>query len=165
MKKNTNKYKESFMQRAIELSKVAYKSGKGLPIGCVIVRNDQIVAEGHNEIFSRINPTAHGEMVTIEKASLNLESLLLTDCEIYTTLEPCPMCLSAIYWAKIKTIYFAASNESATQIGFSDNFIFNEIKLDSSKRKIPMHNHESEQAIKILKEWKDQELTSAQPWD
>lgn len=95
-----NKYNEIFMQRAIELSQIAYKSGKGLPIGCVIVKDNVIIGEGHNEIFSRTNPTSHAEMVAIENTCNNLGSLTLNDCAIYTSLEPCPMCLAAIYWAK-----------------------------------------------------------------
>lgn len=159
-----DEYNEMFMQRAIELSQIAYKNGNGLPIGCVIVKDNKIIGEGHNEIFSRTNPTAHGEMVAIENACKNLKDLSLIDCAIYTTLEPCPMCLSAIYWAKIKIIYFANSNEQATQIGFSDNFIFNEIKLQPKKRKIPMLKKENTDAIKILEEWKSKDLGSSQPW-
>lgn len=162
MKKGYNK---NFMIRAIELSREAYKSGKGLPIGCVIVKNNKIIAEGHNEIFSRINPTAHGEMVAIENACKNQGSISLDDCALYTTLEPCPMCLSAIYWAKIKIVYYASSNESATQIGFSDNFIFNEIKLDPKKRKILLLQQHCDEAFQILQEWKLQELPASQPWN
>lgn len=159
-----NEYNEKFMQRAIELSQIAYKSGKGLPIGCVIVKNNEIIGEGHNEIFSRTNPTAHGEMVAIENACKNSGDLALIDCAIYTTLEPCPMCLGAIYWAKLNVIYFANSNEMASKIGFDDSFIFDEIKLQPEKRKIPMFKKEHKQAIKILTDWKSKELPSSQPW-
>ncbi|RVT75388.1 nucleoside deaminase [Flavobacterium sufflavum] len=159
-----NEYNEIFMQRAIELSQIAYKTGKGLPIGCVIVKDNKIIGEGHNEIFSRNNPTAHGEMVAIENACKNLGDLALTDCAIYTTLEPCPMCLGAIYWAKLNVIYFANSNEMASKIGFNDNFIFDEIKLQPEKRKIPMFKKEDRKAIKILTDWKSNEIPSSQPW-
>ncbi len=152
------------MQRAIELSQIAYKSGKGLPIGCVIVKNNKIIGEGYNEIFSRTNPTAHGEMVAIENACKNLDSLALTDCEIYTTLEPCPMCLAAIYWAKLNVIYYANSNETASKIGFDDSFIFEEIKLQPEKRKIPMFEKEHKQAYKVMEEWKSRKLPTSQPW-
>ena len=158
------KYNEKFMQRAVELSQLAYKSGKGLPIGCVIVKDNKIIGEGHNEIFFRTNPTAHGEMVAIENACKNLESLSLSNCIIYTTLEPCPMCLAAIYWSNLKAIYFANTNEFATQIGFSDSFIFNEIKLDPKERKIPMFNNQNKNAKIILKEWNAEELPAEQPW-
>lgn len=153
------------MQRAIELSQIAYESGKGLPIGCVIVKDNKIIGEGHNEIFSRTNPTAHGEMVAIENACKNLGDLALIDCAIYTTLEPCPMCLGAIYWAKLDVIYFANSNEMASKIGFDDSFIFDEIKLQPEKRKIPMFKKEYKEAIEILKDWKSKELPSSQPWE
>jgi tRNA(Arg) A34 adenosine deaminase TadA len=159
-----NKYNEIFMQRAIELSQIAYKSGKGLPIGCVIVKDNVIIGEGHNEIFSRTNPTSHAEMVAIENACKNLGSLTLNDCAIYTTLEPCPMCLAAIYWAKLNVIYFANSNEMASKIGFDDSFIFDEIKLHPDKRKMPMFKKDHKKAIEILKEWQSKEISSSQPW-
>lgn len=160
-----NQYNEKFMQRAIELSQIAYQSGKGLPIGCVIVKDNKIIGEGHNEIFSRTNPTAHGEMVAIENACKNAADLSLSDCAIYTTLEPCPMCLGAIYWAKLDVIYFANSNEMASKIGFDDSFIFNEIKLQPEKRAIPMWKKENEEAFKILQDWKSKELPASQPWN
>lgn len=153
------------MQRAIELSQIAYQGGKGLPIGCVIVKDNKIIGEGHNEIFSRTNPTAHGEMVAIENACKNTADLSLSDCAIYTTLEPCPMCLGAIYWAKLDVIYFANSNEMASKIGFDDSFIFNEIKLQPEKRAIPMWKKENEEAFKILQDWKSKELPASQPWN
>lgn len=150
-------YEERFMQRAIELSRQAYKSGKGLPIGCVIVKDTTIVGEGHNEIFARTNPTAHGEIVAIENACSNLGTLDLTNCVIYTTLEPCPMCLSAIYWAKLKVVYYANSNQIATKIGFDDSFIFDEIKLHPEKRKIPIVHKASQEAIHVMETWKNSE--------
>ena len=166
-KLTNNKYNEIFMNKAIELFKTAYKSGKGLPIGCVIVKDNKIIGEGHNEIFSRTNPTSHAEMVAIENACNNLGSLVLTDCVIYTTLEPCPMCLSAIYWAKLKVIYFANSNETASKIGFDDSFIFDEIKLQPEERKILMIKKDHSKAIEILKEWQSKEISSSsssKPW-
>ena len=159
-----NKYKPVFMQRAIELSEIAYKSGKGLPIGCVIVKNGVIIGEGHNEIFSRNNPTSHGEIVAIENACKETKNLQLDDCEMYTTLEPCPMCLGAIYWAKLKTVYFANTSKNASEAGFDDAFIFKEINLEPEKRKIPMLNTGNAEALKILQEWKLHNLPDSQPW-
>lgn len=159
-----NTYNPHFMERAIELSKDAYLSGEGLPIGCVIVKNGKIISEGHNEIFKRKNPTAHGEMVAIEKACIAVDNLLLEDCEIYTTLEPCPMCFSAIYWAKIKTVYYACTNEDAVKIGFDDSFIFEQIQKDKSEQLIPMHHFENINAFAVLTDWKSLEQKSAQPW-
>jgi guanine deaminase len=157
-------YEEKFMERAVELSEIAYKSGKGLPIGCVIVRNGIIVGEGHNEIFLRINPTSHAEMVAIENACTQLGDLQLTDCEMYTTLEPCPMCLGAIYWAKLRVIYFANTNKNASEVGFDDSFIFEEFNKSPEKRKIPMIKTNNIGAMKILKEWQSKNLPASQPW-
>jgi guanine deaminase len=152
-----NKYDEMFMPRAIEFSQIAYISGKGLPIGCVIVKDYGTIGEGPNEIFSRTNPTAHGEMVAIENTCKNSVNLILIDCAIYTTLEPCLMCLRAIYRAKLNVIYFSNTNETVSKIGFDYSFIFDEIKLQPEKRKIPMFKKDPKEAIKILKEWKSKE--------
>lgn len=160
---NTN-YNPEFMKRAILLSEIAYKSGKGLPIGCVIVRNGQIIGEGHNEIFLRNNPTSHGEMVAIENACKNIHDLQLANCEMYTTLEPCPMCLGAIYWAKLSVVYYANTNKNASEAGFDDSFIFEEFKLSPEKRKIPLLGKNDPEAMKILQDWKLKNTPASQPW-
>lgn len=164
MKNIDKNYDEKFMKRAVLLSEMAYKSGKGLPIGCVIVRNGIIVGEGHNEIFSRNNPTAHGEMVAIENACNQIGNLQLGDCEMYTTLEPCPMCLGAIYWSKLRIVYFANTNKDASDMGFDDSFIFKELRQEPEKRKIPMINTNNTEAMKVLKEWQIENLPASQPW-
>lgn len=157
-------YNPNFMLKAIELSEIAYKSGKGLPIGCVIVRNGEIIGEGHNEIFERVNPTSHGEMVAIERACKNINSLQLSDCQMYTTLEPCPMCLSAVYWAKIGKVYYANSNTDASKVGFDDTFIFDELRKNANERKISFLYIPDRSALTVLEEWKSKDLISAQPW-
>lgn len=157
-------YDPTFMQRAIELSELSYKSGKGLPIGCVIVKSGEIIGEGHNEIFLRKNPTAHGEMVAIENACRYLNDLLLNDCDMYTTLQPCPMCLGAIYWAGLRAVYYANTNKDAANAGFDDSFIFEEFKIEPEKRKIPMKSVRSEEAMRVLKAWKALGQNAAQPW-
>ncbi len=157
-------YNPEFMKRAISLSEIAYKSGKGLPIGCVIVRNGEIIGEGHNEIFLRNNPTSHGEMVAIENACKNIQDLQLAGCELYTTLEPCPMCLGAIYWAKISVVYYANTNKNASEAGFDDSFIFEELKLSPEKRKIPVLGKNDSEAMKVLLDWKSQNSSACQPW-
>lgn len=159
-----NTYNPYFMSRAIELSQQAYHSQKGLPIGCVIVKDAKIIGEGHNEIFSRMIPTAHGEMVAIENACQNLNQLLLEGCELYTTLEPSPMCFSAIYWAKIKTVYYACSNEDAATIGFDDSFILDQMKKKKSEQLIPMTQVENTAAFKVLLDWQDLAQDASQPW-
>ncbi|MDR0228793.1 MAG: nucleoside deaminase [Flavobacteriaceae bacterium] len=159
-----NTYNPAFMQRAITLSQEAYTSGKGLPIGCVIVKNNQIIGEGHNEIFMRKNPTAHGEMVAIEDACKQLNNILLEDCELYTTLEPCPMCFSAIYWAKIKCVYYACTNVDASAVGFDDSFIFEQMQKPNSEQLIPMIHFKETKAFEVLQSWKNLEQDAAQPW-
>lgn len=157
-------YNPEFMKRAILLSEIAYQSGKGLPIGCVIVKNGEIIGEGHNEIFLRNNPTAHGEMVAIENACKNLENLQLEDCEMYTTLQPCTMCLGAIYWAKLSVIYYANNNKNASEVGFDDSFIFEEFQVLPEKRKIPMYDKNNLAAMKVLQDWKSKNVSACQPW-
>lgn len=161
---SNNSYNETFMQRAIELSELAYTSGKGLPIGCVVVKDGKIIGEGHNEIFSRTNPTAHAEMVAIEDACQKTGSLLLEGCDLYTTLEPCPMCLGAIYWAKLNVVYFANTSKDALESGFSDLFIAEEIGKAPEKRRIPMLVMKNSAAIKVLKDWQAKGSTASQPW-
>lgn len=154
----------AFMARAIELSETAWKSGKGLPIGCVIVRNGEIIGEGHNEIFVRNNPTAHGEMVAIEQACKNTGELQLKDADLYTTLEPCPMCFGAIYWAGIKTVYYANTCKDAAEAGFDDSFIFREINKAPDQRAIPFCHVQHAKAMEVLREWKAKALPASQPW-
>lgn len=157
-------YNDLFMSRAIELSKLAYESGQGLPIGCVIVKDGSIIGEGHNEIFIRNNPTAHAEMVAIENACKNIKELQLSDCEMYTTLEPCPMCFGAIYWAKLKTVFYANSSLDATEIGFDDSFIYNEFLKPNSEKLIPLLYIKNSNAKKVLLEWSSKNSNASQPW-
>jgi guanine deaminase len=148
-------YKEAFMQRAIQLSEMAFRSGKGLPIGCVIVKDNVIVGEGHNEIFLRNNPTAHAEMVAIERACKNIASLQLEGCELYTSLEPCPMCFGAIYWAGLKTVYFAGTNADAAGAGFADACIGSEFVKPAGEQQIPMLHKAHAVALEVLNDWKN----------
>jgi guanine deaminase len=154
----------AFLQRAIELSELAYRTGKGLPIGCVVVRDGQVVGEGHNELFTRCNPTAHAEMVAIEDACARSGALDLDGCEMYTTLEPCPMCLAAVYWAKIRVVYFANSSRAALEAGFDDMFILRELTAAPDRRRILTIGMPSEDAARVLREWKSRDLAAAQPW-
>ncbi|WP_338839274.1 nucleoside deaminase [Flavobacterium ginsenosidimutans] len=158
-------YNPKFMLRAIELSEIAYQSGRGLPIGCVIVKNGKIIGEGHNEIFERINPTSHGEMVAIERACTNIKNLQLSNCQMYTTLEPCPMCLGAIYWAKISKVFYSNTNAEASKVGFDDTFIFDELRKCAHERKINFIHCPDKKAMDVLEEWQSKELASAQPWN
>lgn len=125
------------MARAIQLSMEGVHSGRGGPFGAVIVRNGQIIAEGANQVTSTNDPTAHAEVLAIRAACATLNTFELKDCELYTSCEPCPMCLGAIYWARLARIYFANTAEDAAQIGFDDSLIYSELKQPHSQRHIP----------------------------
>jgi len=127
-----------FMRRAIALSCERMEAGEGGPFGAVIVRDGAIVAEGWNEVTSRNDPTAHAELQAIRRACGALGRFDLTGCEIYTSCEPCPMCLAAIYWARLDRIHFANSREDAAAIGFDDAFLYREITLPLAERHLPV---------------------------
>src|SRR5499425_2923487 len=128
---------DSFMARAIQLSIENVHSGRGGPFGAVIVRGDNIVAEGSNQVTSTNDPTAHAEVLAIRQACAKLGTFELKDCELYTSCEPCPMCLGAIYWARLARIYFANTAEDAAKIGFDDSFIYSELNKPHMQRRIP----------------------------
>ena len=147
-----NNKSNNFMLRAIELSMISVKTNGG-PFGCVIVKNNQIIAEGSNEVTKTNDPTAHAEIVTIRKACNELKNFHLKGTEMYTSCEPCPMCLSAIYWSHIDKIYFGNARIEAAKIGFDDNFIYDELLMDLTKRKIPSQQLNQNEAIKAFQEW------------
>jgi guanine deaminase len=128
---------ESHMRRAIELSLEMMRSGKGGPFGAVVAKQGKLVAEGFNQVTSTNDPTAHAEVVAVRRACQALGTFDLTGCEIYTSCEPCPMCLSAIYWARICKIYYANDRHDAASIGFRDDFLYHEIPLPLDQRAIP----------------------------
>ena len=148
---------EKFMMEAIALSKKGIESGEGGPFGCVIVKDDKIVGRGNNKVTSTNDPTAHAEVVAIRDACKNLGNFQLDDCEVYTTCEPCPMCLGAIYWARPKIIYYANNRQDAATIGFDDSMIYEEFGVDLSARKIPIRSVGRNEAIKIFEQWKAKE--------
>ena len=147
-----NNKSKNFMTRAIELSLASVRSNGG-PFGCVIVKNNEIIAEGSNKVTIINDPTAHAEIVTIRKACKALNNFNLEGTEMYTSCEPCPMCLSAIYWSHIDKIYYGNTRLDAAKIGFDDNYIYNELSKKKSQRKIPMQQINQEDAIKVFKEW------------
>ena len=141
------------MQRAIDLAIENVRSGHGGPFGAVIVRGGEIIAEGVNQVTSHNDPSAHAEIVAIRRACQLTGHFELKDCEIYASCEPCPMCLGAIYWARLGGLYFAANRQDAAAIGFDDSLIYNEIALDLSERQIPTLNLMREQGLAAFREW------------
>lgn len=146
--------KRAFMRKAIELSLIGSQEGIGQgPFGAVIVKDGKIVGQGHNKVIAHNDPTAHAEVVAIRDACKNLGTYELQDCEIYTSCEPCPMCLSAIYWAKLGKIYYGNTRNDAAEIGFDDAFLYQEIPLPLSERKIAIEELSREEAQEAFKLW------------
>ena len=141
-----------FMKRAIELSIQNIKNNGG-PFGCIIVKENKIIAEGVNRVTFNNDPTAHAEIIAIRNACKKLNTFNLEKCELYTSCEPCPMCLSAIYWSHIDKIYYGNSRLDASKIGFDDDFIYNELNKDLSSRKIQMKQISQKEAKKAFLDW------------
>lgn len=146
---------ENFMQHAIELSAKGISSNEGGPFGCIIVKGEEIVGKGNNRVTSSNDPTAHAEVVAIRDACKNLNTFQLEDCEIYTSCEPCPMCMGAIYWARPKKVYFANNRTDAAEIGFDDSMIYEELTCDHAARKIPIISLGRDEAQKVFEQWKN----------
>ena len=144
--------KKKFMAKAIELS-INSANTIGGPFGSVIVKDDKIIAEGSNKVTFSNDPTAHGEIVAIREACKNLNTFDLSGCEIYTSCEPCPMCLSAIYWSRLDKIYYANTREDAKNIDFDDSFIYSEIPKKIDDRKIKMVQMLRDEALKAFEIW------------
>ena len=144
--------KNEFMKRAIELSIESVNKGGG-PFGCVIVKDEKIVSEGSNKVTSSKDPTAHGEIVAIREACKKINNFSLSGFELYSSCEPCPMCLSAIYWARIDKVYFANTRQDAQKIDFDDSLIYSEFQKSLDKRKIPMAQMMRSEALKAFELW------------
>ena len=142
-----------FMQEAIRLSIENVRSGKGGPFGAVIVKDGEIIARGANEVTSSGDPTAHAEVVAIRNACKALGTFQLDGCEIYTSCEPCPMCLGAIYWARPDKMYFANTKKDAAEINFDDQFIYDEIEIPYQNRKLVTSQIMREEALEAFKLW------------
>ena len=140
------------MKRAIELSIESVNKGGG-PFGCVIIRDKKIISEGSNKVTSTNDPTAHGEIVAIREACKKINNFSLKGYELYSTCEPCPMCLSAIYWARIDKIYYANTREDARKIDFDDSLIYAELQKSIDKRKILMIQMMRSEALKAFELW------------
>lgn len=142
-----------FMRAAIELARQGMNAGQGGPFGCVIVKGNEVVGQGCNAVTSSNDPTAHAEVVAIRNACNHLQVYQLTGCELYTSCEPCPMCMGAIYWARPEKVFFAGTRFDAAFAGFDDSFIYEELIVPMANRKIPIENIGRPDAIKLFEEW------------
>ena len=142
-----------FMQEAIKMGIQGMNSNAGGPFGCVVVKGNEIVGRGHNKVISTNDPTAHAEVSAIRDACKNLNSFQLDDCEIYTSCEPCPMCLGAIYWARPNKVYYANTKKDAADINFDDEFIYTEIAKPLSERSLQFIQLSREEALEAFKLW------------
>jgi len=142
-----------FLDRAIELSKEGMLHEKGGPFGCIIVKDGKIIAEGCNSVTSNNDPTAHAEVVAIRNACKKLGAYQLEGCILYTSCEPCPMCLGAIYWARPDKVFYANTRQDAASIGFDDEFIYKEIPLPDAERQIDFKHVHLDSAYKVFELW------------
>ncbi len=144
---------EQFMRRAIALSDDAVTANQGGPFGAVVVKDGAIVAEGSNRVTSANDPTGHAEIVAIREACRKLGTFSLAGCEIFTSCEPCPMCLAAIYWARLERIHFANTRVDAAAVGFDDEFLYRELATPVADRKVPMRRLLADEAKAVFQAW------------
>lgn len=146
---------EKFLSEAVLTGLKGMRENKGGPFGCVIVKNDRIIARGCNSVTATNDPTAHAEIVAIREACRELSQFQLTDCEIYTSTEPCPMCMGAVYWARPARLYFGTTRKDAADGGFDDSMIYTELSLPYGQRRIPMKQIDLQSAKHLFEEWKN----------
>jgi guanine deaminase len=144
-----------FLQQAIELAIQGVERGTGGPFGCIIVKDGEVVGKGCNQVTSSNDPTAHAEVVAIRDACRHLGDYQLMDCDVYTSCEPCPMCLGALYWARPRRVVFASTREEAADAGFDDALIYQEINVAAGERKIPFDHQSLEAAAALFGLWKE----------
>jgi guanine deaminase len=144
---------KEFMRRAIELAQNGIDANDGGPFGAIVVKDGKIIGEGCNRVTSTNDPTAHAEIVAIREACQNLNNFQLDGCVIYTSCEPCPMCLGAIYWARPAKMYFACNREDAARVGFDDDFIYDEIERPIEERRIESINFLRDEGLKVFESW------------
>lgn len=149
--------KEQFMKEAVNTALKGMNNNEGGPFGCVIVKDGEVIGRGNNKVTSTNDPTAHAEVTAIREACKNLNSFQLEGCEIYTSCEPCPMCLGAIYWARLDKVYYGSNQMDAANIGFDDEFIYKEIPLPYSERSIAFEQLARDIALKPFQEWSKKE--------
>ena len=149
------KIEQRFLERAIELSREGMQKGFGGPFGCVIVKDGKIVGEGCNEVILKNDPTAHAEIVAIRNACNRLNTFQLAGCDVYTSCEPCPMCMGAIYWARPNRVIYANTKSDAAAVNFDDQFIYDEIEKTPQQRQIEFLHMPHDQALAVFLEWKN----------
>lgn len=144
-----------YMEEAIRLAQEGMRTNAGGPFGCVVVRDGEIIGRGCNEVTSSNDPTAHAEVVAIRAACRHLGTFQLDGCDIYTSCEPCPMCLGAIYWARPDRVFYACTRQDAAAIGFDDAFIYTELAVPIADRSIPMIGMGRENALSVFRSWQE----------
>jgi len=142
-----------FMSRAIELAKMGVEENLGGPFGCVIARGDEIIGEGNNRVTSTSDPTAHAEIIAIREACKSLSTFQLDGCTIYTSCEPCPMCLGAIYWARPARVFYACTRADAAAIGFDDDHIYKELEKANEEREMVLMSLMRDEALEVFGRW------------
>jgi tRNA(Arg) A34 adenosine deaminase TadA len=148
-----NQSDEQFMRRAIELAQMGMDGNAGGPFGCVVVKDGEIIGEGFNSVTSTNDPTAHAEIVAIRDACRALGKFQLDGCDVYTSCEPCPMCLGAIYWARPKRVFFAGTREDAAAAGFDDKLFYEEMDKPNDQRELRLENLLRDDAVKVFQNW------------
>ena len=146
---------ERFMREAIRLAREGMRAGRGGPFGAVVVKEGRIIGRGANCVLSDRDPTAHAEIVAIREACLSLGSHELSGCAVYSSCEPCPMCLAALYWARVDRIWYAATKEDAAAAGFDDSLIYREVEKPPLRRKLIMRPVLRDEAVGLFKEWSE----------
>jgi len=144
---------QAFLKEAIQLAKNHMNANKGGPFGAVVVKNGQIIGKGGNEVVAAKDPTAHAEIMAIRNAGQYLQDFNLSGCSLYTSCEPCPMCLGAVYWARLDCVYFAAYHQDAAQSGFDDQFIYEEMDKPLNQRDIPFYQALREEGVQVFRDW------------
>ncbi|MEO6871100.1 MAG: nucleoside deaminase [Chthoniobacterales bacterium] len=144
---------EHWMREAVSLGREGMEHNDGGPFGAVVVHDGKIVGRGHNEVTAKLDPTAHAEMMAIRAACQSLGRFDLRGCELYTSCEPCPMCLAAIYWARLDKIYYACTRHDAAEIGFDDAFLYEQLALEIGARSLPMEQISRDESLALFQAW------------
>jgi tRNA(Arg) A34 adenosine deaminase TadA len=151
--RTTNDRRADWMREAISLGRKGMTEDGGGPFGAVVVRAGRIVGRGHNQVATLLDPTAHAEVMAIRQACRSLGQFVLHGCELYTSCEPCPMCLAAIYWARLDRVFYACTRRDAAEIGFDDDFIYEQLPLEIAARSLPMEQIERKHSLALFREW------------